>query len=145
MAVRVPMGYGSLMQEHPNVGLIRSLFDAFRSGDVAAIQGALAPDATWHFPGERGALAGSHTGHEAILEFLARVVALTDGTFGLDVEDVLANDLHGVVFFRGHGRRPDGRTLDNPTCLRIRFAGGRAVDVHEFVWDLEHVETFWSD
>lgn len=139
------MGYEAAMHEHPNGTRIRGLFDAFRSGDVAAIQAAIAPDATWHFPGRRGALAGAHTGHEEILAFLGRVLALTDGTFGLEVEDVLANDRHGVVLFRGHGRRPDGRTLDNPTCLRIRFAGGRAAEIHEFVWDLEHVEAFWSN
>lgn len=132
------------MPEHPNVARIRYLFDAFRTGDVAAIQDALAPDATWHFPGRRGALAGSHTGHEAILGFLGRVLALTGGTFGLEVEDVLANDRHGVVLFRGHARRPDGRALDNPTCLRIRFEDGRAIEIHEFVWDLEHIEDFWK-
>jgi ketosteroid isomerase-like protein len=133
------------MAEHPNVARIRGLFGAFQTGDVPAIRAALAPDATWHFPGRHGALAGRHTGHEAILGFLGRVVALTDGTFGLDVEDVLANDDHGVVLFRGHGRRPDGRTLENPTCLRIRFADGRAAEIHEFVWDLDHVEAFWRD
>ncbi len=130
---------------HPNVARIRALFDAFRAGDVDAIRAAFAPDATWHFPGRRGALAGDHTGHDAILAFLGRVLALTEGTFRLNVEGVLADDREGVVFFRGHGRRPDGRVLDNPTCLRIRFAGGRAVEVHEFVWDLEHVEAFWAD
>lgn len=138
------IGYAAAMAEHPNATRIRALFAAFRAGDVAAIQDAIAPDATWHFPGRRGRLAGSHAGHDAIFAFLGHVVALTEGTFGLDLEAVLADDDHGVVFFRGHGTRPDGRTLDNPTCLRIRFAGGRAVEIHEFVWDLEHVESFWA-
>jgi len=41
---------------------------------------------------------------------------------------VLAKHLHGVAFVRGHGMRPDGRTLDTPTCLGIRFAGRRGDD-----------------
>jgi len=132
------------MDEHPNARRIRDLFAAFRAGDVAAIQDAIAPDATWRFPGRRGLLAGSHAGHEAIFAFLGRVMELTAGTFGLDLEDVVANDTRGVVFFRGRGTRPDGRTLDNPTCLAIRFADGRAIDFREFVWDLDHVEAFWA-
>lgn len=132
------------MTEHPNVGRIRALFAAFRAGDAVAIREALAPEATWHFPGRHGALAGSHTGHDAIFAFLGRVVALTGGTFDLDVADVVANDRHAIVLFRGRGRRPDGRRLDNPTCLAIRFDAGRAVEIHEFVWDLDHVEAFWA-
>jgi ketosteroid isomerase-like protein len=132
------------MEEHPNATRIRDLVAAFRAGDVAAIRAAIAPDATWHFPGRRGALAGHHAGHEAIFAFLGRVVELTGGTFELDVEDVLANDRRGVVLFRGRARRGDGRTLDNPTCLAIRFDGPRAVEIHEFVWDLRHVEAFWE-
>jgi ketosteroid isomerase-like protein len=68
---------------------------------------------------------------------------LTGGTFGLEIETVLADDDHAVVFFRGHGQR-EGRTLDNPTCLKIRMRDGRATEIHEFVWDLYEVDRFWS-
>ncbi len=35
--------------------------------------------------------------------------------------------------------------LDNPTCLRLRLdPDGRIVEVWEFVWDLYHVDEFWS-
>lgn len=131
------------MTEHPNARRIHDLFTAFRAGDVATIRDVLHPDAVWHFPGRRGRLAGSHRGHDAIFAFLLDVQAATGGSFGLELIDVLANDRHAAVFFRGHAAR-DGRTLDNPTCLRIRFADGQVVEVWEFVWDLEHVEAFWA-
>lgn len=131
------------MTEHPNERRIHDLFAAFRSGDVASIRAALHPEAVWHFPGRRGRLAGSHRGHEAIFAFLLDVQAATDGTFGLDLIDVLANARHGAVFFRGHATRA-GRVLDNPTCLRIRFVDGQIAEVWEFVWDLDHVESFWA-
>ena len=98
----------------------------------------------WRFPGRRGALAGEHVGRDAVFAFLGRVVALTDGTFDLDLVDVVAGDDRAVVLFRGHGTRPDGRVLDNPTSLVIRLQDGQAIEVDEFVWDLDHVETFWS-
>jgi ketosteroid isomerase-like protein len=131
------------MTEHPNATRLRNLFAAFRARDVGTIAAVLAADAVWHFPGTRGALAGTHTGHAGIFAFLARVGELTDGTFEIDLEEILANDRSAAVFFRGHGERC-GRTLDNPTCLKIRFRDGLAAEIWEFVWDLDAVDEFWS-
>jgi len=129
--------------EHPNAALLRGRFRAFEARDVEAIRAAIADDAVWHFPGREGKLAGAHRGHAGIFGFLARVGELTGGTFSIDLEAVLANDELAVAFFRGHGER-EGRTLDNPTCLKIRLRDGRAVEIWEFVWDLYAVDAFWS-
>ena len=131
------------MVEHPNAILVRRLFDAFRARDLAAIVAAIPDDCVWHFPGRRGKLAGAHRGRDAVLAFLGTVTALTNGTFHLDLDDVTASDRHAVALFRGHGER-DGKTLGNPTCLRMRIEDGRIVEVHEFVWDLYAVDEFWS-
>ncbi len=131
------------MSEHPNVTLVRDLFGAFTNGDLATIERAVPDDAVWHFPGRSGRLAGAHRGRDAILAFLLDVVELTAGTFELDLIDVLADDHWAVALFRGSGRR-GGKTLDNPTCLRMRLEKAQVVEIHEFVWDLHHVEEFWS-
>ena len=91
--------------EHPNVATVRELFAAFRSADVERIVAAVPADLIWHFPGHRGGLAGSHRGRDAVLAFLAHVMELTDGTFALDLEDVVGGERHVVAIFRGHGRR----------------------------------------
>jgi hypothetical protein len=128
---------------HPNAILIRRLFQAFADRDFAIAQSIIAPDAVWYFPGTRGALAGEHRGRDAILRFLASVMTLTAGAFHLDIEDVTASDDNVVVLFTGHGQR-DGKTLHNPTSLRVRIRDGQVVEFREFVWDLAHVEDFWS-
>ena len=129
--------------EHPNAQRIRALFAAFHARDLAAIREAIPERAVWHFPGRQGALAGTHAGRDAILAFLAQVVALTQGSFRLELEDVIANDRSAAVFFRGHGARA-GRTLDNPTCLRMRIEAGQIVEIWEYVWDLYAVDAFWA-
>lgn len=129
--------------EHPNATRIRALFAAFRNADLATVQATIPEDAVWHFPGRRGKLAGAHRGRQAILQFLMSVPQLTNGTFHLELEDVLANDTNAVAFFRGSGTR-EGKTLDNPTCLRMRLVDGQVVEVWEFVWDLFTVDDFWA-
>ena len=129
--------------EHPNAARIRALFAAFRGADLATIEATIPESAVWHFPGRNGKLAGSHRGRAAILQFLMSVPQLTNGTFHLELEDVLANDTNAVAFFRGSGTRA-GKTLDNPTCLRLRLERGQVVEVWEFVWDLFAVDEFWS-
>jgi uncharacterized protein len=131
------------MQEHPNATLVRDMFAAFRDADGATIERMIPDDAVWRFPGRHGKLAGEHRGREAILGFLMNVAGLTNGTFHLDLIDVLANDRYAVALFRGHGER-HGRVLDNPTCLRMRIENRQVVEVWEFVWDLYHVDEFWA-
>lgn len=131
------------MAEHPNVALVRNMFAAFERAELAEIETAIAEHAVWHFPGRTGKLAGEHRGRQAILGFLMNVAGLTGGTFRLDLEDVVAGDRWGAAFFRGHATR-DGKTLDNPTCLKLRFDQGQIVEVWEFVWDLFAVDDFWS-
>jgi ketosteroid isomerase-like protein len=129
--------------DHPNARRIRQLFDAFRSADVEAIRETIPEKATWHFPGRHGRLAGSHRGRDAIFRFLLDVQVLTENTFHLELLDVVANDRRAIALFRGHGRR-NGKSLDNPTCLRIDFRDGEIAEIWEFVWNLFEVDDFWS-
>jgi ketosteroid isomerase-like protein len=131
------------MTEHPNAARVRALFAAFEHADLATIHATVPEHAVWHFPGRSGRLAGTHRGREAILQFLMRVPQLTGGSFHVELEDVLANDTLAIALFRGHGTR-EGRTLDNPTCLRMRIEHGQVVEVWEFVWDLFAVDEFWT-
>jgi ketosteroid isomerase-like protein len=135
--------FAHVISEHPNARRIVDLFSAFRGGDVGRVADILDENVAWRFPGKSGRLAGEHRGRDAVFAFLVDVTQLTEGTFHLELESVIADEDHAVAFFRGHGRR-HGKVLDNPTCLKIRLEKGKVVDVWEFVWDLYHVDEFWS-
>lgn len=123
--------------------LTRDLFSAFHCRDVAAASALIAEDAVWRFPGRKGALAGTHAGREAIFGFLMKVAGLTGGDFHAEPIEIVANDRVAFYHFRGRATR-DGKVLDNDTCLRLEFDVGRLVAAQEWVWDLDHVEAFWS-
>ena len=120
------------VSEHPNATRIRELFAAFHARDIDSIRNAISESAVWHFPGRSGQLAGSHSGHAGIFAFLARVSELTEGTFELDLEEVLANDRcalglparqarRAAVDAQGHARGADGV----PAARRCALAAAR--------------------
>jgi ketosteroid isomerase-like protein len=123
--------------------LVREMFAAFRNGDVAKIANVLDENVVWRFPGRTGKIAGEHCGRDAVFAFLAAVMQLTSGTFTFDLENVIADDTHAVAFFTGLATR-DGKTLQNPTCLKMRMEGGKVAELTEFVWNLFEVDEFWS-
>jgi ketosteroid isomerase-like protein len=49
----------------------RRIFEAFRVGDLAAIQGLVTPDVVVHMPGDN-ALAGDYSGFGSVLALVAR-------------------------------------------------------------------------
>ena len=122
--------------------LTRELFDALERRDIAAAAALIAEDAVWRFPGRRGALAGEHRGREAIFAFFMKVAGLTDGTFHAERVEIIGDDRVAFFHFVGRATRGD-ETLENDTCLRLEFSGGRLIAAQEWVWDLDHVDAFW--
>jgi len=123
--------------------LTEKLFDAFARRDVAAASAMIAEDAVWRFPGQRGALAGDHCGREAIFAFLFKVMEMTGGTFHSERVALVGDETCAFLHFIGRAQR-GAKQLENPTCLMLVFDGGMLVEAREWVWDLDHVEDFWS-
>jgi ketosteroid isomerase-like protein len=64
---------------HPNADLLHRGYDAFATGDIPTALGMFANDITWHVPG-RSPLSGDYKGHEEVLGFFAKSMALSGGT-----------------------------------------------------------------
>jgi hypothetical protein len=62
-----------------------------------------------------GPLSGDHLGVDDILDFFARTMELTAGTFGVEFHDALANDEHTVAMYVARGER-EGETLETRAC-----------------------------
>ena len=76
------------MTDHPNAKVVRQGYEAFAQGDLDALREFMVHDVVWHEPG-RGPLAGDHKGPEGVLALLGELRARSDGTFGVEIVDLL--------------------------------------------------------
>src|ERR1700730_3458024 len=84
------------MADHPNAELFRRGYTAFQAGDLDTVRSLFAPDIVWNVPG-RNRFAGAHRGVDAVIDLFVEQFQETDGTFKVEVHDILANDEHAVA------------------------------------------------
>ena len=127
-----------------DTGVVRSVFAAFASRDIAAIGDLFHQDATWNHRND-DRLGGLHHGSDGIVAFLAESAQLTGGTlrpvprsFMVDGEGRVA------VLVQVSGSRPDGRSFDNPQIVLFTLDSGRVRTVDQFVGDPAAVTAFWA-
>jgi uncharacterized protein len=95
---------------HPNEELLRRGYDAFIAGDMETLKKEIfAPDIVWHTPGNNPT-SGDRNGVDSVLELFGKYFELTDGTFRVEVHDLLASDDHAVALGKVYGERK-GRTI----------------------------------
>jgi ketosteroid isomerase-like protein len=128
---------------HRNEGIVRRLFSAFASNDMATIDELLADDVAWNAPG-RGMNAGRREGKRALFEALGRLAELTGGTLRGDVHDVLAGDEHAVVLQTTCGEREGRGPLEDREAIVLHVRDGRVVEVWEHPGDLYAMDAFFS-
>ena len=87
--------------EHPNAVAYRRAAEAFRSGDIEAIEALVDEDVVWHVPGDHP-MAGDIVGRSALMTWLRRA---GDLGFWLREHDVFANDEHVCALSHMGARR----------------------------------------
>jgi uncharacterized protein len=103
-------------QQDVQVERARRAYEAFGKGDLAAVGEFLADDAVYHISGN-SPLSGDYKGKDAIFVF-GKIMQETDGTFRLEVHDILANDDHGVVLVRPTAQR-NGKSWDSRAVQQL--------------------------
>ena len=99
-------------------------------------------DVRWHVSG-RSPLAGHYEGPEQVIQYFARVLELTGGTFSIDLHDVLANDEHAAALITIRGERA-GKQLNDNTVLTYHIRDGKVAEVWGHATDLYAVDEVFS-
>jgi len=124
--------------------VVRAVFQAFADADLAALDGLLHADATWHHRND-DRLGGVHRGSAAIIAYLGESAQLTGGTLRAAPESLMADGQGRVcALVRLSAARPDGRTMDGPQLLLVALDGGRVRSIDQFVGDPAAVAAFWA-
>lgn len=112
-----------------NAAVVRAAYAAFGRGDLAALDGLIAPDVRWHVPG-RGPLAGDYVGREAVYDLFGRLAALTGSSLRQELHTVLADDDHGVALVEERAER-DGRVVVVRVAQVLHLREGRITEFWE--------------
>ena len=117
-----------------NVQIVRSGYEAFGRGDMAALSELFAEDAMWtHRNG--GRFAGPKNGFDAITAFFGESVQLSAGTLRVEPTDLLGDEnrasqgrrerRYWLKYRRDRGRREATVRRRSPTSPAIHATSGR--------------------
>ena len=118
--------------EHPNATLFRKGYEAFDTGDIDYLRSILAEDVAWHSAGT-GRLAGDRRGRDEVLMYFAELAQATDGSFKLDVHDIVANDEHAVAMVTGHWVF-EGKPYEDKGVQVVHVKDGKVTESWFFDW-----------
>jgi uncharacterized protein len=128
--------------EHPNIDQMRRGYAAFASGDLATLGELMADDVVWHVRGA-GPLSGDYHGRDQVFGFFGRLAEETDGTFRLDVHDILANDEHSAVLATLSATR-NGKSIEVPVVNIEHMRDGKGTEFWLATTDPEATLDFWA-
>ncbi len=130
------------MSDHPNAALIRRGYEAFGKGDMQTIDEVFDDGIVWHMGG-RGPFAGDRTSKKEVFEFFGELAERSDGTFAIDVHDVVGGDDHVAVLSTARASR-NGKSLEGQGVDVWHVRDGKAVEFWHFDADPYTVDEFWS-
>ena len=107
------------MSEHPNATRLKQTVAEFQGGDLDALIKAYAADGIYRVPGDN-LVSGTFQGHDDIRAFFYRLMEVTEGTMKLDVDEILADDDHAVMFWSLTAER-QGKSLDATGAMAFRI------------------------
>jgi uncharacterized protein len=123
-----------------NAKLLAEGYAAFGRNDMEKIQQLFHPNIVWHAL-RLGELSGDHVGIGAVLGFFGRTMELSQGTFSVAPEEILASETTGVAIVRSRGKR-GGRELDDRQVHLFRLERGQVVEVWQYTGP--DADAFWA-
>jgi uncharacterized protein len=128
--------------DESNGQIIRKAYEDFANGNIPAVFAAFDPAIIWHVPG-RSPLSGDFTGHDQVGGFFQRTMELSEGTFSIDVHNVLTEGDLVVVLTTNKAQR-NGVSASFPEVHVWRVRNGKAIEFREYQGDEQREDRFWS-
>ena len=125
-----------------NKELIETAYAAFAQGDVPTVMRVFDDNILCHVPG-RGPLSRDYHGHAEVLGFFQRFMELSQGTFRIRVDDVLANNQRVIALVTESAER-NGRRWSSPQVHAWTVQDGKALVFWQFQGDQQTEDEFWS-
>ena len=125
-----------------NAAIIRQAYADFARGDIPAVFAAFDAAISWHVPGH-SPLSGDYTGHQQVGAFFQRTMELSGGAFGIDIQNVLADDDLVVVLATVNAQR-GGVSASFSEVHIWRVRDGKAFEFREYQGDEQREDRFWS-
>ena len=123
-----------------NERTLRESYDAFGMGDINPLMNSLGDEIEWHVSG-RSPLAGKYVGKDNVLSFFGKMMNLYGGSLKLQVLDILADDVHGVVLTR-EAASYNGRVVEFSSVHVWEISNGKLNHFRVYYDDAYH--SFWS-
>lgn len=122
--------------------LLHKFYQAYSLGDVPAMLACCADDVTFQVMG-KSPLAGKFDRRTFASNLLQRMRELSAGTHQMEVHDILASDLHGMVLVT-HKLRRNGTPHEYRAAHVWRIQGAKLVAWYEYARDLYQFDAIWS-
>ena len=126
-----------------NAAIVEHAYEAFNTGDIAALTRLFHARASWHTPGH-SSIAGSRKGRNAVFNQFGRYGGETGGTFRANLLNVLESEDGRVVSVHHNSAERPGKQLDVLCCIVFEFENGWIVIGREHFYDLYAWDMFWS-
>ena len=127
---------------HSNAEVARRAYDAFLSGDMAAMSSLMTDDVVWHSPGNNP-LSGTYRGREEVFGLFAKLAGLLDGPMNMDIHNILASDDHVVSLISTVAARGDKR-LEGRNVHIMHISDGRIAEFWNYPEDSAAADAFFS-
>jgi ketosteroid isomerase-like protein len=129
------------VDEHPNITLMKKVYEAFGVGDVETAGKYWTPDAVHHYPG-RGEMSGTHKGLAESTAFAQKMFDMTGGRIGMEVLDIGASDQYAFALVRTRYER-NNTVLEMPFVNVMRIENGLIAEFWTYPNDQYAVDEFW--
>jgi ketosteroid isomerase-like protein len=125
---------------HTHEQMLMRLYEAVASGDVETVMGLLTGDIEFRVYG-KSPMAGSYSGKDEVLLFFGKLAHTYGDTFGVHIQDILANDKHGAVLTLERGRR-SRNVFKNRAVHIYDIRSGKCARIR--VFNEDEWDDFWT-